>query len=88
MRGLEPHGLFSLYPRDQIFLVECAYLLSLAKGIIEPLEGLELGKHRPVKFIHALECLVADCLLMVGQEEASEILIHEKVPRVEGRPWL
>lgn len=43
MRGLEPHGLLCLYSWDQILLIEGANLLPLAKGIIESLEGLELG---------------------------------------------
>jgi len=43
MRCLEPHGLLCLYPRDQVVLIEGTNLLPLAKSIIEPLEGFELG---------------------------------------------
>ena len=70
--------------RNQLFLIIRAHFLSLGQILVEALEPLELRQHRLVELVYALEGLLADRLLVVGQEQPPEVLVQEEVPRVKG----
>lgn len=90
MRCFDPIPLLQLRllhfnPGNQLFLIVRAHFLPLREILIEPLEPLELSEDGLVELVDALEGLLADCLLVVGQEQPPEVFIKEEVPRVEGR---
>ena len=66
-------------------LIIRTHFLAFREILVESLEPLEFREDGLVELVDALEGLLADGLLVVGQEQPPEVLVQEEVPRVERR---